>query len=1699
LKNQKYKIATLFLIAFFIVGTFIPMFMQNPATFMQVETLPDESPLNSLNGDSTPWWNKAYRYRLQVNISEPNIATRTNEPVDIWINFTDYSVTTGSVCGNNSIRVLYYSGSSWIEINSQVWNRSYHPSNNITEATITFPVNITQNTLKSYYIYYNETGTEPVYVSNLVSTYDAGTEIATINNGIFEIKFTDNNSVHDLIYDSGTVRDYHLNASLSPLGPTVTHQYGSQFFYAYSTEWVELTAYEPGTIITIYDSAGVEVNTTTLAQYESTRYPYSGTLSAGLYEITANNPISTVVSSVDPLTGGSGDDEVWSAYDTKILGRIYDDIWVSSYEDGTEISIYDVSSGTPVLYQELSLDEHGSWYNDTPSAYNAYEVYLFESNKPIAVVAGYSNGGMFTGIYGKDQMQFKFPSPRTIGIIAEQPGTTVDYDDGKGNTGSTNLDRGEFFEIDSGNNNVVWGSINSTKPIRIFVRHYGNTGTAVGKTNAIDTEFFVCDPGGGVIRFTATEDDTSVIYNETDGSPYIIYTGGTALDKGDTITQSISSRGVHITSDKPIFVQYWDNGVPTSTSMYIPRPTQPSRINDIQVIENGSVFTKYQLTWENFGGMNTTDVITVYADYELYRIERKIWFNEEFTNSSFRVIDTYYNNTHFDEYVYDDILHGSSLDNPDISAENYTVIHDQDSDLMTIGLFLSAFETNGSVNLTTIDFAAEYRDQVSHIYLGNNTDLETPVTSTANDYALFTLWELAKHLINPNPDIYAIDDKLFNPLQISSLGDEQSLFYNLILSFKDIDGLDSVGLTCFLNNTDSGDTVNYTDYSDGSGQLTFARLEEGNFTLNVTYEDFGTALPLYYNSSIELNTTTTSADGELTMNIYDLHITHFDISLVSYPDLLELNSANVTFFNTTDGSSYDELGIKQANPDGTLSFYWRNTTGVNWNYTLNVSFYGSDRKIRLQPDSYDETEWSTLTGVVQTGTIINAGDNNSLVSDDDDAIWVGSAAGVGQETNLTANVSSIPTTNLIEIDVNIRCNYSLASVDGDAWIYDWVNSEWDYLMDINSSTSETEYNSIINTSAQIANVVSGSGDIWVMLNSSDAVVHVLGVDLIDFDLLYSTNSWDWNYNFTLANYTSDTIEASLSDFSTELVNFSSISQTVDYGQNLTFTVRYNYTIPGDSNHGLTDANFFLQISEGGQVVNTSLLSMVGDTGANEGNYTIEFNSSDSTLDLATGVTYIFYIEASKPNYETKALVYQFELNAISSNLYVQLNETLFWGQNLTVIANYTAAQGEISGATLTYNWAGNVGELTMNDTDPNNVYYIAEINTSIVLYGYQTIYISAVREHYESQINKDFSFTLNERSTKLNNSDEIFYEFSFYALEANNISFNYTDVLSGGLVADATATFKYNSIDYDLDNLGNGYYVLDFDTETREVGNYVIGINIKKTNYSQPICIVQIHILSRPTILTPTQGQISVEQGNAVTFSFTFVDQRNGTFITPSDAGVTLWYSWAYGNSTLTANLVGEVYTVTLDLGSLNAPVGTYTIQIGLMAENYTISTLTVTLVVGYLKILGIDWPIFLAILITAIIAISAVVGYVGVKRARIPYEIKKIDETYNGIKKKKGKLPYPILKTKDEIYEETFGENWALLELKPPLKGKKAAQDDFIDLVSSIKKIKMTAYEAETLKAKLVALSHEEAIKLLAEMGIPPDTAERIIQLAKK
>ncbi|MHA1383307.1 MAG: hypothetical protein ACTSR3_06080, partial [Candidatus Helarchaeota archaeon] len=152
-KGTLFGVALLFIMSV-VVGVYFAQMNTNNIT-NPISKNPSKSsniPLSTL--DEATWWNTSWRYRVQINITESGYASRENEPVDVWINFTDLSPTNVSSCGNDSIRVLEYSG-SWEILPSQVWNVTYQDGN-ISTAVVTFQVNISQSETKSYYIYYNE-------------------------------------------------------------------------------------------------------------------------------------------------------------------------------------------------------------------------------------------------------------------------------------------------------------------------------------------------------------------------------------------------------------------------------------------------------------------------------------------------------------------------------------------------------------------------------------------------------------------------------------------------------------------------------------------------------------------------------------------------------------------------------------------------------------------------------------------------------------------------------------------------------------------------------------------------------------------------------------------------------------------------------------------------------------------------------------------------------------------------------------------------------------------------------------------------------------------------------------------------------------------------------------------------------------------------------------------------------------------------------------------------------------------------------------------------------------------------------------------------------------------------------------------------------------------------------------------------------
>ncbi len=97
----------------------------------------------------TTWWNMKYDYRLIVNVTEPNIATRINEPVHLQLRFDN-----GKAYKDSLVVAYYYSG-AWQVRPSQVWNVSvYGGTDYYQTVTLTFLADLPINCRVTYYVYY---------------------------------------------------------------------------------------------------------------------------------------------------------------------------------------------------------------------------------------------------------------------------------------------------------------------------------------------------------------------------------------------------------------------------------------------------------------------------------------------------------------------------------------------------------------------------------------------------------------------------------------------------------------------------------------------------------------------------------------------------------------------------------------------------------------------------------------------------------------------------------------------------------------------------------------------------------------------------------------------------------------------------------------------------------------------------------------------------------------------------------------------------------------------------------------------------------------------------------------------------------------------------------------------------------------------------------------------------------------------------------------------------------------------------------------------------------------------------------------------------------------------------------------------------------------------------------------------------------
>ncbi|MHA2186459.1 MAG: hypothetical protein ACXAAI_15815, partial [Promethearchaeota archaeon] len=149
--------------------------------------------------------------------------------------------------------------------------------------------------------------------------------------------------------------------------------------------------------------------------------------------------------------------------------------------------------------------------------------------------------------------------------------------------------------------------------------------------------------------------------------------------------------------------------------------------------------------------------------------------------------------------------------------------------------------------------------------------------------------------------------------------------------------------------------------------------------------------------------------------------------------------------------------------------------------------------------------------------------------------------------------------------------------------------------------------------------------------------------------------------------------------------------------------------------------------------------------------------------------------------------------------------------------------------------------------------YLQTIDTSLIDSGYYTISLEASKENYVTA-SKDLDFIVMNRLTLINGDSTLYRKIEFiYIKDAFNFTFLYTDVLTGGLITDLKTQFfmweKYDIQGNVTDNGAgtlfqrfDGSLILDFDSETRDVGDYLLIVNLEKENYEYKNAMILLTI-----------------------------------------------------------------------------------------------------------------------------------------------------------------------------------------------------------------------------------------------------------------
>jgi hypothetical protein len=409
-----------------------------------------------------------------------------------------------------------------------------------------------------------------------------------------------------------------------------------------------------------------------------------------------------------------------------------------------------------------------------------------------------------------------------------------------------------------------------------------------------------------------------------------------------------------------------------------------------------------------------------------------------------------------------------------------------------------------------------------------------------------------------------------------------------------------------------------------------------------------------------------------------------------------------------------------------------------------------------------------------------------------------------------------------------------------------------------------------------------------------------------------------------------------------------------------------------------------------------------------------------------------------------------------------LNYVVVVSSNINV--NFTVSYILDYTRVLSYNVIGDVSYTIieaphLHGTVPYNSIqncYFQLISTSQVDAGEYTVRFSAIKNNYAT-IAKDFTLVVLNRPTLLNQSTEFFRSFeTIYILDNVNFTFSFIDALNGSGINNLdTSSYIWEKYDLNGQVISNGQgslkfenpgsYSLDFNTQTRSIGEYLLIITLEKKNFQYKNAMILLTIEKRMFNFSLSDnfkaGKINVVKGANIPIQIHINDSTRG-YSPLRNATVTVIID---NVQYILEEISDGIYALTFSTDDVDAFFASNTLIgiVNISKDNYVSQQFTITLVVGMEEIFpGIPTFYFILILSMILAFSGSVVVYRSYKKAKIPVFVKKARLMKKSIEKDKKISESLLYREKFAFIAEIVKKRWSKIDVSleetlgiPPVK----------------------------------------------------------------